>query len=394
MSQFSYSDPGQGGGGVKSAFACLLRDGPPPDIDLAACSPYQEEIETLISIREQGGVKAVRESFAAMTKLRPNLAVIIAGQKAEPRKEWTIAELLSTDFPEPQWAAPDLVPVGLSFLAGRPKVGKSWLGLQLAEAVGSGGSFLGRAVEQGRVLYLALEDSGRRLKMRAEAQQIGPDAQVVFRTEWPFLDEGGMDELIEELDERPVSLLVIDTFSKILSHADQNEGAEMTAILSRLHRTAHDMDLSILLIDHHRKSARGSYANPVDDLLGSTAKAAVADVALGLYRNQNGEVILKATGRDIEEQELTLKWDQDGHRWDNMGPADTVRADSSQWRILRSIAELIELGEPATTTRLAFHCGAKPGNISRDLSKLIAEGRCIKLPKQGRDQPYGLPEGK
>jgi hypothetical protein len=65
-----------------------------------------------------------------------------AAYQAAHKTTWTAAELLATQFPEPRWAVPDLVPVGLSFLAGRPKVGKSWLALQMAIAVGTGGRVL------------------------------------------------------------------------------------------------------------------------------------------------------------------------------------------------------------------------------------------------------------
>ena len=79
-------------------------------------------------------------------------------------------EILTTDWPEPVWAIPAILPVGLSVLAGPPKVGKSWLALQFAQAVASGGMALGFPVEFGRVLYLALEDPSRRLKERMVKQ--------------------------------------------------------------------------------------------------------------------------------------------------------------------------------------------------------------------------------
>lgn len=47
---------------------------------------------------------------------------------------------------------------GLYILGGSPKVGKSWLALQLCLAVCTGTPFLGRPTRQGEVLYLALED--------------------------------------------------------------------------------------------------------------------------------------------------------------------------------------------------------------------------------------------
>lgn len=50
-----------------------------------------------------------------------------------------------------------LLAPGLYILGGSPKVGKSWLALQLCLAVCDGTSFLGRATHRSEVLYLALE---------------------------------------------------------------------------------------------------------------------------------------------------------------------------------------------------------------------------------------------
>ena len=83
------------------------------------------------------------------------------------RTSWTAAELLADDFPEPRFAVDGLLPEGLSFMAGAPKLGKSWMALGLGIAVASGGRALGSVpVEAGDVLYLALEDSPRRLQSR------------------------------------------------------------------------------------------------------------------------------------------------------------------------------------------------------------------------------------
>ncbi len=85
--------------------------------------------------------------------------------------------LLDADFPDPVWAVPDLITVGLTILAGRPKVGKSWLALQTAIAVGTGGKVLDRHVKQGSVLYLALEDNARRLQKPSDETGVCPETR-------------------------------------------------------------------------------------------------------------------------------------------------------------------------------------------------------------------------
>jgi hypothetical protein len=87
---------------------------------------------------------------------------------------WQADELLLHRFPERRWAVPGLIPEGLSLLAGKPKVGKSWLALTMALGVAHGGRVLGQLAmpEPLGVLYLALEDSPLRLQER-HGQQIG-----------------------------------------------------------------------------------------------------------------------------------------------------------------------------------------------------------------------------
>ena len=56
---------------------------------------------------------------------------------------------------------------GLTLLAARPKIGKTWLALDIAIAVATGGYCLGDIkCEQGDVLFLALEDNKRRMQRR------------------------------------------------------------------------------------------------------------------------------------------------------------------------------------------------------------------------------------
>ena len=80
---------------------------------------------------------------------------------------WTADRLMAEEFAPPRWAVPGLIPEGLSLLAGAPKAGKSWLALNLALGIAAGAPVLGEvAVDPGEVLYLALEDTPRRLQSR------------------------------------------------------------------------------------------------------------------------------------------------------------------------------------------------------------------------------------
>ena len=308
------------------------------------------------------------------------------------KTRWTIAELRAAVFPAPKWAVPGIVPVGLTFLAGRPKLGKSWMALQIAHAKGTGGRVFNQQIEKGDVLYLALEDSPRRLKERTEKQGVPATAEIQFVTEWQSLKEGGLSDLQIEIMRADYSLVVIDTLSRAIGRSDQLDPAEMTLICGNLQQLAISLNIAILVIDHHKKS-NGFEANPIDDILGATAKAAVADSALGLYKQQGKQgAVLKITGRDLEEKELALSWDSLTCCWQSLGDADAVREDSAKADILMAIRSLREDGELGTPAKIAAHLNLNRGYVSHILADLWTAGRIRKGEKHGVQQPYEIPE--
>ena len=82
-------------------------------------------------------------------------------------KTYTMQELYEHPLEPMACLVDGLLAPGLYILGGSPKVGKSWMALQLCLAVCGGGAFLGRATRKSEVLYLALEDGPQRLHSRA-----------------------------------------------------------------------------------------------------------------------------------------------------------------------------------------------------------------------------------
>ena len=92
------------------------------------------------------------------------------GNGASPRTGKTIAppwkartfaadQLQTMTFAPLNYLLPGLVPEGLCLLVSRPKLGKSWLALDLAIATAAGRFVLGQLKPaSGEVLYAALED--------------------------------------------------------------------------------------------------------------------------------------------------------------------------------------------------------------------------------------------
>lgn len=90
-----------------------------------------------------------------------------AATKPSRFASFTAAELQRMDLPPIKFTIEGYVVEGLTILAGKPKIGKSWMALDWALAVAYGGVALSSIpCDPGDVFYAALEDNHRRLKRR------------------------------------------------------------------------------------------------------------------------------------------------------------------------------------------------------------------------------------
>jgi RecA-family ATPase len=297
--------------------------------------------------------------------------------QAHEFKPLTADEILNQEWPEPVWAVPGILPVGLTILAGKPKVGKSWLALQIAQAVAAGGIALGQQVSKGRVLYLALEDPPRRIKDRMQKQhwQSGLEAEFMvmgtYLSELGNLTNGGGRRIASLMKERLYRVVVIDTLSRSV-RGDQCSPEEMTAALEPIQQIAHEYNCAVTLIDHHRKSVSKN-PDAILDILGSTAKGAVLDTAMGLYREGGKSgAKLQITGRDIEERTLPLIFDRQTGCWqiDEQNAGHTER----QQEILDCLKEVGALGGAEIARTIA----QDRANTYRRLQDLVNEGAISK----------------
>src|SRR5260221_12441342 len=131
-------------------------------------------------------------------------------------------------FPPVRYTLPGFIPDGLTILASKPKIGKSWLALDLCLAVTASRFTLGNLKPfEGQALYLALEDSRRRLQRRI-GKLLSPFAngwpsRLDITTDWPRLNDGGLADLAGWCDHhRDARLIIIDTLEKIRAPDGRN----------------------------------------------------------------------------------------------------------------------------------------------------------------------------
>jgi RecA-family ATPase len=211
--------------------------------------------------------------------------LLIIKRKAKERKTaWTATELLATEFPPIQWVIPDLIAPGLTVLAGAPKLGKSWMALSWALSVSSGGYALAKIpVQKMAVLYLALEDTPRRLKSRLQKLNATNRDNLHFVTEW----NKKPSELSAYLTQYPeIRFVVVDTWGRFARVTDYNDYGESTGKAAELKKIADDFDVAVTVIHHARKGGKNDTGDFQDSVLGSTGLAGAADSTILLRRGR------------------------------------------------------------------------------------------------------------
>ena len=152
-----------------------------------------------------------------------------------------------------------LLYAGAYFLAGAPKIGKSFLVAQIAYHVGTGQPLWGYEVHQGSVLYLALEDDYGRLQGRMSRMfGVGAEGSEFFSVQAKLLSDGLDGQLEYFVREHPdTKLIVLDTLQKVREASrDYSYGSDYE-LVTRLKSFADKHKLCVLAVHHTRKQAAG-----------------------------------------------------------------------------------------------------------------------------------------
>ncbi|PWH18184.1 MAG: hypothetical protein DDG60_00755 [Anaerolineae bacterium] len=297
-----------------------------------------------------------------------------------PLKTVDAALILKTEYPPIDWIVPEYLAPGLTFLVGKPKVGKSWLALQLANSVLTGGKMFGKDVKPGRVLILALEDNERRLNDRMKKQNwnVSPGS-VDFMMSDAFMDQitalnaGGGKRLLKFIEKNRYRVVIVDTFSRAIQ-GDQLDAGEMTEAIGPLQQYALNKGVALVIIDHMPKNAPTQ--NPIDHIYGSVGKAGVTDSLWGLYKEQGrAGAKLAITGRDVAETELKLVFDLRGFYWHCEGVASDVELTAKRKAILDALRDLGR----ANLKEIAEVTGQDKSNCHGRLQDLVNDGKIRRI---------------
>ena len=210
-------------------------------------------------------------------------------------------------------------------LASPPKLGKSILALQLAYAVVTGSTFLGRNTRKGHVLYLNLEDDKAGSRVLDRAKRMGFDFNnddlkgLYIQPTAERFGEGLEYQIQDAVEKDPqISLVIVDVYARAQHMNRRNasaydRGYEDSKYVNIL---ADSLNVAVLLIHHTRKSI--DYNDPINSINGSNGFIGAADDLGMILRTPEDPRKYKVTlgGREIEgDFEFYIEWKTESLGW-------------------------------------------------------------------------------
>ena len=343
----------------------------------------------LINLLEDGLRRA--HTGEALAPLRERLLQgvgTLAAQRPDGFKSTPWAELKSTSQEPVDWVVDGLLRRGgLSFLFAAPKVGKSSTARTLTRAVALGLPWLGRDVQQGGVVYLALEEMPVDVQEHFTQMALPATAPVaiVFERE----PEATFKKLEQLIDTFQPSLVIVDTLIQLVPIGDINDYARTVRALQPLLALTRRSNAHVLCLHHARKSG-GSHGA---EGLGSQALSGTVDVILSLKRGEHDRSIssTQRRGRPLEESVLRLNEDTG-----LVELAGTKKALDTALKGEEIMAFLEEQEEPVRMAAVQAELKGQRKPLNDTLRALVEQGKigCVGSGKRGDPYRYfAVPEG-
>ncbi|MGD0992867.1 MAG: AAA family ATPase [Gemmatimonadales bacterium] len=289
----------------------------------------------------------------------------------------TLGELAAdADLASPQrWLLHEYVGAGEALAVyGAGKIGKTTMLAQLAAAKARGLPFLDRATTRGGVLWVDNENSRRRTMQKL--RDAGCPDEILVHCGRPPTAEAVRRLIVD----RGLELVVIDSLIGQLRPADENDAAEIRALLTPWYELAHETDATVIAVHHARKGG-GDHG---DAMRGSSTIRDSMDAYIGMTR---------VSGPETDDSRRRLEYegrnDQPPHvLFTTRDPAGRyVLADSpAQERRSRILAALGD--RQLDGDALAAELGVTKAAVLGELQLLAASGELQRAGTGRRGDPF------
>ena len=302
-----------------------------------------------------------------------------------------IEELFDKEFPPIDWLVQDLFSAGSNgWIAAEPKVGKSWIALELAYCLSTGTPFLGRfAVSRPRrIFYIQEEDSERRVHDRlnmliqGDPSRVRPSGEYfkhAVRQGFKLDRDGCLSVLRAEIEAHSPEVILLDVFNR-LHGSDENKQQDMTAILNELNAITNKYGCSFIIVHHNRKPQAGNEARGNQMIRGSGVLAGWGECSLYLRKGKNDETIYvlpeSKDSSPIDEFSVALVNDGDGGVVLEVGEvaAKSERLTIGDKAVLEAVDSLVARGIGATAKAVSEAVGRDRSTTQTRMAKLVEAG--------------------
>lgn len=235
---------------------------------------------------------------------------------------YSVPDLTEEERRPPEFIIEGMVPCGMTFLSGAPKIRKSFMALQMASAVATGSPFLGHATTKCDVAYLDLEGSKSRISFRAaRMSNQNPSNVFVTNTITERLADGLVDKLRQLHRARPsIRLIIVDTYSRARGSYKAPGANAYDAdimLLEPVQRMALEENIALLFV-HHDKKGAGLALDSFERLSGTMGISGSCDCVINLVadgKRFDGRATMEFTPRDAKGGEMSLAFDERFGEW-------------------------------------------------------------------------------
>ena len=280
---------------------------------------------------------------------------------------------------------------GLYCLVARPKVGKSLLALQLANAIATGTNFLGFRTSPSPVLYISTEMNFSQILDRIDKMNLEFDDDN-FRLKEQEINERKLklmdlqlefQEFANDLNGR---FVIIDMFSGI----DMNNGYDLNNyqdmgqyVIPKFRELCKKYNFTILLIHHLNKNNKS---------LGSTAIDGSVDgiITLKLDQNLKSKILFTYESRDYESVDFVLKrnenliFEKSEMEFDDLNPNLLIFLNYA----IKQKEFSFTISDITSKLNLQIVPSVFGKLLKNNLDKLEKEGLHIELKRTGTDRIY------
>jgi hypothetical protein len=315
----------------------------------------------------------------------------------------SLNDIVKSDPEYREWFFEEILPAGAFLIVGRPKVGKSWLLLQLAIAAATCRDFLGFApLSTSGVLYITPEDDRTRVKSRFSRFEIEPpdNLHLFVRDDFANLAAQFSDKLtlVQFVDlyltQNPeIKFVFMDTESTCRHVWEgENSGSKEKAITRKDYAEVREFDSIALkhrafigLVNHTAKRKNGTWFD-IHELInrtntalaGASGSIVIADPPGHDPMNSDSKVrVLGIRGRDINDDHLIAIEQCKNGAFESRGKWAAYVITEVQEQIWDALIEISKEspGNWIPAKEVAQWIHKTPGAVQRAVSRMVSAGR-------------------